>query len=137
MYPGGSPFVGRGTECGDAGVSKPAIVAALICGVIAMTAARTDLSAGAKANLSASPLAGPAPLVVTFRGQGSGHFEGVMALDFGDGTTDRSISTIRGFERAHTYEVPGTYIAELKSGPYGGQHPAELSTVGRVTIVVD
>jgi PKD repeat protein len=137
MYPGGSRFFGRVTECGETGVSRPAVVAALICGVIAMTAARTDLSAGSRANLSASPLSGPAPLVVTFRGQGSGQFEGVMALDFGDGTTDRSISTIRGFERAHTYEVPGTYIAELKSGPYGGQQPAELSSVGRVTIVVN
>jgi PKD repeat protein len=102
-----------------------------------MTAAGIDLSAGSRANLSASPLSGPAPLVVTFRGHGSGHFEGVMSLDFGDGTTDRSISTIRGFERAHTYAAPGTYIAELKSGSSGGQQPAGLATVGRVTIVVN
>jgi PKD repeat protein len=114
-------------------VSRSAIVTAIICMVTAMTTANAD----SKERFSASPLSGTAPLVVTFTGQGSGHFEGVMALDFGDGETDRSISTIRGFTRTHTYAQPGTYTAELKNGPYGGQRPAVLTTVERVTITVN
>lgn len=86
--------------------------------------------------LDASPTAGPAPLVVTFTGTGSGIAEGVMLLEFGDGQTDHSISTIRGFTRTHTYTSPGTYAVELKSGPSGGQQPPVLETVGRVTITV-
>jgi PKD repeat protein len=101
--------------------------------VIAMTTAE----AGSKEKFAASPLSGPAPLVVSFSGQGSGQREGVMLLDFGDGTVDRTISTIRGFTRSHTYASPGTYTAELKSGPYGGQQPTELTTVGRVTVTVN
>jgi hypothetical protein len=97
-------------------------------------------SMGAQVNsngsLAASPLSGRAPLVVTFTGSGSGELEGVMRLDFGDGDVDDSISTIRGFERTHTYVAPGTYTAELKSGTYRGQQPATLRTVARVTITV-
>lgn len=114
-------------------MSRPASAAAIIFMVTAMTTAHAD----PKARLSASPLAGPAPLAVTFTGEGSGQLEGVMALDFGDGEIDRSISTIRGFKRTHTYARPGTYTAELKSGPHGGQRPTVLTTVGRVTIIVN
>ena len=86
--------------------------------------------------LKAIPTFGPAPLAVEFTGTGSGHVEGVMLLDFGDGHMDDSIPTIRGFERVHTYTAPGPYRVELKSGAYGGQHPAKLTTVATVTIVV-
>ena len=87
-------------------------------------------------NLTATPTSGTAPLMVTFTGTGSGMFEGVMLLDFGDGHTDSSISTIRGFTRTHTYTAAGSYKAELKSGAQGGQHPSKLTTVGSVTITV-
>jgi PKD domain-containing protein len=86
--------------------------------------------------LAASPTSGTAPLVVTFTGTGSGSFEGVMLLDFGDGQTDGSISTIRDFTRTHTYAVPGSYTVHLKSGGYGGQRPSILTIVGSVTIIV-
>jgi hypothetical protein len=59
-----------------------------------------------------------------------------MILDFGDGTTDSTISTIRGFERAHVYPSPGTYVVELKSAPYGGQQASQYTVVGTVTITV-
>jgi len=59
-----------------------------------------------------------------------------MRLDFGDGSLDDSISTIRGFERTHTYAAPGTYKAELKSGTCDGQRPSVFTTVGTVTITV-
>ena len=86
--------------------------------------------------MTASPISGTGPLEVTFIGKGSGVREGVMLLDFGDGQTDLSISTIRTFKRTHTYAVPGTYIAELKSGAYGGQRPSVLTTVATLTITV-
>jgi PKD repeat protein len=95
-------------------------------------AARADSS-----SIAASPTSGRAPLEVTFTGKGSGVLEGVMLLDFGDGQTDRSISTIRTFTRLHTYAVPGTYTVELRSGEYGGQRPSILKTVGTVTITVN
>jgi PKD repeat protein len=94
------------------------------------------VKADSKEKFSVSPKSGSAPLIVTFTGEGSGHFEGVMALDFGDGEIDNSISTIRSFTRTHTYAVPGIYTAELKSGPYGGQRPTILTTVETVTISV-
>jgi len=87
-------------------------------------------------SLEASPTSGTAPLVVTFTGTGSGIFEGVMLLDFGDGQTDGTISSIRGFSRTHTYAVPGSYTVHLKGGPWGGQRPSVLTIVGSVTITV-
>jgi PKD repeat protein len=69
--------------------------------------------------LKAIPTFGSAPLAVEFTGTGSGQFEGVMLLDFGDGHIEDSIPTIRSFERVHTYTAPGTYKVELKSGTYG------------------
>lgn len=86
--------------------------------------------------LKATPTSGAAPLTVTFMGTGSGQLEGVMLLDFGDGHSDDSIPTIRGFERVHTYKAPGIYKVELRSGSYGGQRPAILTTVATVTISV-
>ncbi|UGY16532.1 PKD domain-containing protein [Bradyrhizobium septentrionale] len=91
----------------------------------------------ATAALSASPASGRAPLEVTFTGTGPGIPEGVVVLDFGDGRTDDTISSIRGFTRTHTYRAAGSYTAVLRSGAYGGQRPAVLSEIGRVTIVVD
>ena len=105
--------------------------------VISIATSMMTVSLNSKDKFTASPKSGSAPLVVTFTGEGSGHFEGVMALDFGDGAIDHSISTIRGFTRTHTYVVRGTYMAELKSGPYGGQQPTTLTTVGSVAITVD
>ena len=93
-------------------------------------------TANLSASLTASPTSGKAPLVVTFTGTGSGIFEGVMLLDFGDGQTDNTISTIRTFTRTHTYAVAGTYKVELKSGAWGGQRPSTLTTVGTATIIV-
>jgi hypothetical protein len=86
--------------------------------------------------LSASPMSGTAPLVVTFTGSGSGALEGVMLLDFGDGQTDDSISTIRDFTRTHTYIAAGSYTVQLKSGPFCGQQASTLVTVGSLTINV-
>jgi hypothetical protein len=63
--------------------------------------------------------------------------EGVVVLDFGDGRSDDTISSIRGFTRTHIYRTSGSYTAVLKGGAYGGQRPAVLSEIGRVTIVVD
>jgi hypothetical protein len=109
----------------------PAAATTLGILIIAMTA-----NANSNSNLAASPTSGTAPLVVTFTGTGSGIFEGVMLLDFGDGQTDGSISTIRGFTRTHTYAVRGSYTVHLKSGPWGGQRPSVLTIVGSVTITV-
>ena len=92
--------------------------------------------ASPQSTLAASPTSGPAPLVVTFTGTGSGAFEGVMLLEFGDGETDTSISTVRTFMRTHTYKAPGSYPARLRSGASGGQRPSVLTTVGTVTIIV-
>jgi PKD repeat protein len=94
--------------------------------------AQTD----SKSTLAASPTVGTAPLEVTFTGTGSGILEGVMLLDFGDGQTDDSISSIRDFKRTHTYAAAGSYTVVLKSGAYGGQRPSVLTIVGSVTITV-
>jgi hypothetical protein len=91
---------------------------------------------GPNDSFEASPTLGQAPLVVTFTGTGSGQLEGVMVLDFGDGQADDSISTIRGFKRIHTYAKAGSYIAELKSGAWGGQRPTVLKTIASVMITV-
>ena len=97
-------------------------------GMIAPTASNS--------NFAASPTSGTAPLEVTFTGMGSGMFEGVMQLDFGDGQSDTSISPIRDFTRKHTYTAAGAYTAELKGGPFGGQRPTVLTTLATVTITV-
>lgn len=99
---------------------------------MSMTAQMTSAS-----DFTATPLSGQAPLEITFTGKGSGDMEGEMLLDFGDGDTDNSISTIRGFTRTHTYTVPGTYTAQLKSGAHAGREPATLMTVGSVEITVN
>ena len=106
--------------------------ATVISGIVTIMIVKAD----SKEKFAVSPKSGSAPLVVTFTGEGSGHFEGVMALDFGDGEIDNSISTIRSFMRRHTYSVPGIYKAELRSGPYGGQRPTVLTTVETVTVTV-
>jgi PKD repeat protein len=108
------------------------VAATLVLITVSMTAHTNSTP-----NLTASPMSGEAPLTVTFTGRGSGQLEGVMLLDFGDGQSDNSISTIRGFTRTHTYSAPGSYTAELKSGAYGGQLPAVLTTVGAVSITVN
>jgi PKD repeat protein len=92
--------------------------------------------AHSQSNLAASPTSGTAPLVVTFTGRGSGMFEGVMLLDFGDGQTDTSISTIRNFTRTHTYTAAGSYTVQLKSSAFGGQRPSLPTTVATLTITV-
>jgi hypothetical protein len=92
--------------------------------------------AGPNNILFASPTSGTAPLEVTFTGSGSGALEGLMLLDFGDGQTDGSISTIREFTRTHTYTAAGSYTVRLKSGPFCGQQSSTLVTVASVTINV-
>lgn len=109
-------------------------IAPIVLGVINMTATTQMNAAGA---LAASPISGAAPLEVTFTGTGPGMPEGVVVLDFGDGRTDDTISSIRGFRRTHVYRKAGSYTAVLKGGAYGGQRPAVLSEIGFVTIVVD
>ena len=109
-------------------------IAAIVLGVIDMTAT-TQMNATSA--LAASPTSGAAPLEVTFTGTGPGIPEGVVVLDFGDGRSDDTISSIRGFTRTHVYRVAGSYTAVLKGGAYGGQRPAVLSEIGRVTITVD
>jgi PKD repeat protein len=96
----------------------------------------TTAQMDSKSTLAASPTVGTAPLEVTFTGTGSGILEGVMLLDFGDGQTDDSISSVRDFTRGHTYAAAGSYTVELKSGAFGGQRPSILTTVGSVTITV-
>jgi PKD repeat protein len=108
--------------------------AAIALGLVTMM---MSTSAESNSTLTASPTAGSAPLAVTFTGTGSGVLEGVMLLDFGDGTTDNSISTIRGFTRTHTYVVAGSYTARLNGGAYGGQSSAVLETLASVTINVE
>jgi PKD repeat protein len=105
-------------------------------GVLGIATIIMTADASPQSNLAASPTSGPAPLVVTFTGSGSGDFEGVMLLEFGDGETDTSISTIRTFTRTHTYTAPGSYTVRLKSGASGGQRPSAPTTVGTVTITV-
>jgi PKD repeat protein len=95
-----------------------------------------EADSSSKSSLMAAPTSGQAPLVVTFSGTGSGILEGVMLLDFGDGHTDDSISTIRTFTRTHTYTAAGSYTVELKSGAFGGQHPSSLTTVASLRITV-
>lgn len=108
-------------------------MAAAAAGIVTFSMnAHTD----SKNRLDATPTSGNAPLTVTFTGTGSGHFEGVMRLEFGDGQSDDSISTIRDFRRTHTYNAPGSYTAELKSGAFGGQRPSVLTAVASVTITV-
>src|SRR3954451_22874329 len=97
---------------GSRNVLKPA-AAAIALGLATMMMTTSAESNGA---LKASPTVGSAPLVVTFTGTGSGVIEGVMLLDFGDGQTDESISTIRTFTRTHTYTAAGSYTVQLKSG---------------------
>ena len=109
-------------------------ISAITLGVIDMTAT-TQMNATSA--LAASPISGAAPLEVTFTGMGPGMPEGVVVLDFGDGRTDDTISPIRGFQRTHVYRAAGSYTAVLKSGAYGGQRPAVLGEIGRVTIIVD
>lgn len=104
--------------------------------MLGMASSSMSAQVSSNGSLEATPLAGEAPLSVTFNGRGSGELEGVMRLEFGDGEIDDSISTIRGFRRTHTYAAPGTYTAELKSGSFGGQRPSILKTVARVTITV-
>ncbi|MHC2332618.1 hypothetical protein ACVIW0_001907 [Bradyrhizobium sp. USDA 4454] len=108
-------------------------VAAILLGVMDMTA---TTQVNATSALAASPISGAAPLEVTFTGTGPGMSEGVVVLDFGDGRTDDTISPIRGFTRTHVYRAAGSYTAVLRGGAYGGQRPAVLSEIGRVTIVV-
>jgi len=126
-------YQGTASFAGGAVVLK-VFIAASVLGLVTNMMTQNVAS---KEQFAASPNSGSAPLVVTFAGEGSGHFEGVMALDFGDGTIDHSISTIRGFTRTHTYVVPGIYTAELKSGPHGGQQATVLATIARVTITVN
>ncbi|MTV15648.1 MULTISPECIES: hypothetical protein [Bradyrhizobium] len=108
-------------------------IAAIVLGVIDMTAT-TQMNATSA--LVASPVSGAAPLEVTFSGTGPGIPEGVVVLEFGDGSIDDTISSIRGFTRTHIYRAAGSYMAVLRSGAYGGQRPAVLSEIARVTILV-
>jgi hypothetical protein len=98
--------------------------------VIMMTQANSDSS------LAAAPTSGAAPLEVTLTGTGLGILEGVMQLDFGDGQSDSTISPIRDFTRKHTYTAAGSYTAQLKGGPWGGQRPTVLTILATVTITV-
>lgn len=62
------------------------------------------------AKATATPAAGPAPLVVTFSSAGSADPDGAIVgyfWDFGDGTTSTAPNPI------HTYTTPGTYTATL------------------------
>jgi PKD repeat protein len=108
-----------------------ALAVILAIGIVLMTE-----SAISQSKLAATPTSGAPPLVVDFTGAGSGAAEGVMVLDFGDGQTDDSISTVRAFKRTHTYAAAGTYTAVLKSGAFDGQRPSALTIVGRVEIKV-
>lgn len=114
---------------------RRSFLAAIAVG-LATVACSMNAQTGPKASLEASPTQGTAPLVVTFTGRSPAQMEGVALLEFGDGESDASLPTVRGFERKHTYRSPGTYTVLLKSGPHGGQRPAVLQTVASLTIVV-
>jgi PKD repeat protein len=103
----------------------------LAIGIVLMTESATSQS-----RLAATPTSGAPPLVVDFTGAGSGTAEGVMVLDFGDGQTDDTISTVRAFRRTHTYAAAGIYTAVLKSGMFDGQRSSALTIVGRVDVYV-
>ncbi len=66
-----------------------------------------------KANFTASPNRGPAPLEVQFTNLSTGWITG-WAWDFGDGSTSAAQSPL------HTYNNPGKYKATLTAiGPGG------------------
>ena len=71
------------------------------------------------AGFVAEPLAGSAPLTVTFSDQSSGAVEGHL-WDYGDGstslTTGGTTSTTSALTHTHLYTVPGVY-------PTGGFAP--------------
>lgn len=104
--------------------------------IVGIVMAASSAQAPERGSLTASPMAGKAPLLVTFSGTGSGIMEGVMLLEFGDGQIDNTISPIGGFTRVHSYAVVGAYKAVLKRGAFGGQSPSVLSTVRSLTIIV-
>ena len=58
---------------------------------------------GPNDTLAASTMSGKAPLVVTFTGTGSGEYESVLILDFGDGQIDDSLPTIHRSTRTHIH----------------------------------
>jgi PKD repeat protein len=100
-----------------------------------MPTASTTAQTNPGGSLTASPSSGQAPLTVTFTGSASGRLEGVARLDYGDGQSDDSIPTVRGFVRTHTYERAGSYDAELKSGTDDGHGSFAFRTVARTTIL--
>ena len=111
-------------------LATAATAISVISVVIMTTQANSD------SNLAAAPTSGTAPLEVTFTGTGLGTIEGVMQLDFGDGQSDSTISPIGDFARKHMYTAAGSYAAQLKGGPWGGQRPTVLTTLATVTITV-
>jgi hypothetical protein len=111
-------------------LATAATAISVISVVIRTTHANSD------SNLAAAPTSGTAPLEITFTGTGLGTIEGVMELDFGDGQSDSTISPIGDFTRKHTYIAAGSYTAQLKGGPWGGQRPTVLTTLATLTITV-
>ena len=108
------------------------VAAAALCTVTFGMSAQT----GPNDTLAASTMSGRAPLVVTFTGTGSGEYESVLILDFGDGQIDDSLPTVHSFTRTHTYAKDGSYTAELRGGPWGGDRPTVLKTLASITITV-
>lgn len=68
-------------------------------------------------DFTGTPLAGNAPLAVTFTDTSSGVVD-TRFWDFGDGTTAWENTTA---SIAHTYAFPGTYTVSLTAGNGGGQ----------------
>src|SRR4051794_9594519 len=90
-----------------------------------MTTARTTASAGASGNgLEASPDAGSAPLLVSFKARVDTGYFGAVRLYFGDGTSelafrpggDHGTVTID-----HSYKAAGSYVATLVAYGEGQQ----------------
>jgi PKD repeat protein len=92
---------------GRRSVTQPAdaknIIAALVDATIA-----GDSGTALVATIAASPLSGEAPLAVSFDATASSTGYDTITWDFGDGTT----STVPAV--SHTYQINGTYIAQLK-----------------------
>ncbi len=79
-----------------------------------------------RANFTATPVTGTAPLAVRFTDTSTGSPTS-WAWSFGDGTS----STLQSPE--HTYAAPGTYTVSLKVGSAAGQSVPETRT-GMITV---
>ena len=97
------------SQAGGRGLTRRNVQA---LGVVLLLVAGCSQLAGVQAVLEVSRTEGPAPLSVQFNLSGSSSGAGLYYLEFGDGTpmvegSDFSLSI------PHTYQSPGTFVAQL------------------------